>query len=53
MRDNIGDEYVTHTMTSSNIKSFLINFHIFHIFSLPYLFKILYSWDSILMCMTN
>ena len=30
--------------------SFLINFHIF---SLPNLFKMLYSYDSILMCMTN
>ena len=31
----------------------MINFHIFHIFSLPNLSKILYSWDSILMCMTH
>ena len=31
----------------------LINFHNFHIFSLPNLSKILYSWDSILMCMTH
>ena len=27
-----------------------MNVHIFHIFSLPNLFKILYSWDSIFMC---
>ena len=26
---------------------------IFHIFSLPNLFMILFSWDGILMCMSN
>ena len=30
-----------------------MNFHIFHIFSLPNLSKILYSCDSILMSMTH
>ena len=28
-------------------------FHIFHIFSFLYLSKILYSWGSILVCITN
>ena len=61
MRDNIVEEYVSHNMTTRKHEIsamvlrnvILINFHIFHIFSLPNLFKMLYSYDSILMCMTN
>ena len=55
--------YTHHDLLKQKISAIVINkhhviifhkfFHIFHIFSLPNLSKILYYWNSILMCMTN